>query len=128
MVRDDESQVHHSPTRNLPLKILILIITILLCCYFCCLVTKSYLTILQLHELYVTHRAPLFMRFPRQQYWSGLPFLSPRAIFQPSLDSDSNPSPLRWQVDSLPLSHQGSPLYFLYFHPPNSSIINMEHY
>ena len=45
------------------------------------------------------------MRFPRQEYRSGLPF--------PSLGDLPNPgteplSPV-WQADSLPLSHQGSP-------------------
>ena len=48
----------------------------------------------------VTYQGPLFA-FPRQEYWSGLPFPSP-GIF-PTLGS--NPGLLHWQVDSLPLSH-----------------------
>ena len=40
----------------------------------CCLVAKSCPTLLQPH---VTRQAPLSMRFPRQEYWSGLPFPSP---------------------------------------------------
>ena len=28
----------------------------------------------------VAHQAPLFRRFPRQGYWSGLPFPSPRDL------------------------------------------------
>ena len=51
--------------------------------------------------------APLSMRFPRQKYWSGLPF-SFQGIF---LTQGPNPSLLcllHWQVDVLPLSHQGS--------------------
>ena len=28
----------------------------------------------------VAHQAPLSMGFPRQEYWSGLPFLSPDHI------------------------------------------------
>ena len=28
----------------------------------------------------VAHQAPLYMRFPRQEYWSGLPFSSPEDI------------------------------------------------
>ena len=31
----------------------------------------------------VTHQAPLSMRFSRQEYWSGLPFLSPGDLPQP---------------------------------------------
>ena len=48
------------------------------------------------------------MEFSRQEYSSGLPFPSQR-IF---LTKGSNPHLLRflhWQVDSLPLSHLGSP-------------------
>ena len=29
----------------------------------------------------VAHQAPLSMGFPRQEYWSGLPFSSPRKIY-----------------------------------------------
>ena len=44
------------------------------------------------------------MGFPRQEYWSGLPFLSPGD--HPDRGIKLRPSTL--QVDSLPLSHQGS--------------------
>jgi len=30
----------------------------------------------------VAHQAALFMGFPRQEYWSGLPFLSPKNKFR----------------------------------------------
>ena len=43
------------------------------------------------------------MGFPRQEYWSGLPFPTP-GIF---LTQGSNPRFLRWQADSLPLCPQG---------------------
>ena len=43
------------------------------------------------------------MGFPKQEYWSGLPFLSPG---DPGIKPMSFASVL--QVDSLPLSHQGS--------------------
>ena len=58
----------------------------------------------------VARQGPLSMGFPRQEYWIGLPFPSP-GIF---LTQGSNLSLLHWQVDSLPLRHQGSPkqLYF----------------
>ena len=45
------------------------------------------------------------MGFPRQEYWSGLPFPSPGEL--PDLGNEAE-SPT-WQADSLPLSHQGSP-------------------
>ena len=45
----------------------------------CCLVTQLYLTIsLFAIPWTVAHQAPLSMGFPRQEYWSGLPFPSLR--------------------------------------------------
>ena len=38
----------------------------------------------------VVHQTPLSMGFPRQEYWSGLPF--PSHFLDPEID---------WQVDSL---------------------------
>ena len=37
----------------------------------------------------VAHQAPLSMRFPRQEYWSGLPFPSPRDLPDPWIKSVS---------------------------------------
>ena len=45
------------------------------------------------------------MEIPRQEYWSGLPFPSPGDLPNPGIE----PGSPAWQVDSLPLSHQGSP-------------------
>ena len=72
-----------------------------ICC--CCLVAKSRPTFAT--PWTEDQQAALSMGFTRQEYWSGLPF--------PSLEDLSNPgiklaSPV-WQVDSLPLSHRGSP-------------------
>ena len=33
--------------------------------------------------------APLSMGFPRQEYWSGLPFLSPRGLPDPGIEPGS---------------------------------------
>ena len=58
------------------------------------------------------------MGFPRQEYWSGLPFPSP-GIFATQGSELSLP---HLQANSLPLSHQGGPLetymyiYFLYIY------------
>ena len=43
--------------------------------------------------------------FSRQEYWSGLPFPSPRDLPDPGIEPTS-PAVL---MDSLPLSHQGTP-------------------
>ena len=56
----------------------------------------------------VAHQAPLSMGFPRQEYWSGLPFLSPGDLPHPGMEPTSPVSPT-WQVDSLPVSYLGSP-------------------
>ena len=34
----------------------------------------------------VAHQAPLSMRFPRQEYWSRLPFLSPGDLPDPGIE------------------------------------------
>ena len=58
----------------------------------------------------VAHQAPLSMGFPRQEYWNGLPFSSPGDLPDPGIELTSPESPAL-QVDSLPLSYQGSPNY-----------------
>ena len=45
------------------------------------------------------------MGFSRQEYWSGLPFPSPRDLPKP----ETEPMSPALQVDSLLLSHQGRP-------------------
>ena len=47
------------------------------------------------------------MGFPRQGYWSGLPFPSPGHL----PDQGSNLHLLHGQADSLPLGHLGSPVF-----------------
>ena len=53
-------------------------------------------------------QAPLSMGFPRQEYRSGLPFPSPRALLTQGLNPDLLHL-LHWQVNPLPLRHLGSP-------------------
>ena len=57
-----------------------------------------------------TNQAPLSMGFPRQGYWSGLPFPTPGDLPDPRIEPVSPASPV-WHVDSLPLSYLGSPKY-----------------
>ena len=45
----------------------------------------------------VASKAPLSVGFPRQEYWSGLPFLSPGELPDPEIE----PRPPALQVDSL---------------------------
>ena len=47
------------------------------------------------------HQVPLSMGFPRQEYWSGLPFPPPGDL----PDAGIKPTSRALQVDSLPLSH-----------------------
>ena len=59
----------------------------------------------------VISQAPLTMGFPRQQYRHGLPFPSPGTLPDPEVEP-SNPA---LQVDSLQLSHLGSPFIIFTF-------------
>ena len=47
----------------------------------------------------------LSLEFPRQEYWSGLPFLTPGDLPDPGIE----PEFPALQADSLPLGHLGSP-------------------
>ena len=51
------------------------------------------------------HQAPLSMEFSRQEYWSGLPFLSSRDLSNPGIKPRSS----TLQADSLPPEPQGKP-------------------
>ena len=51
----------------------------------------------------VACQAPPSMRFPRQEYWSRLPFPSPGDLPDPGIE----PTSAAWQVDSLLLNHPG---------------------
>ena len=55
-----------------------------------------------------THQAPLSMRFPRQEYWSGLPFPSPRDLPDPGMEPVS---PVL--AGGIFTCHQGSPFEWL---------------
>ena len=52
----------------------------------------------------VIYQTPLSMEFPRQEYWSVLPFPSPKDLPDSGIKSASPASPVL-QEDSLPLSH-----------------------
>ena len=48
------------------------------------------------------------MEFPRQEYWSGLPFPPPEDLPDPGMESESPVSPALW-VDSLLTEPSGEP-------------------
>ena len=58
----------------------------------------------------VAHQAPQSMVFSRQEHWSGLPFPPPGYLPNPGIKAASPAFPAL-QVDSLLLSHWGSPLH-----------------
>ena len=53
-------------------------------------------------------QAPLSMEFSRQEYWSGLPFPTPRDLPNPGIKLVSPVFPAL-QVDSLPVEPSGKP-------------------
>ena len=59
----------------------------------------------------VTCQTPLSMEFPRQEYWSWLPFPSTGGGGLPNPGIEPKSPAL--QADSLPLSHLGSPGHYL---------------
>ena len=61
------------------------------------------------HFSCVPHQAPLSMAFSRQEYWSGLPCPLPGDLPNPGIEPVS-PASSASKVDSLLLSHQGSPV------------------
>ena len=54
----------------------------------------------------VVHQAPLFVGFPRQEYWSEFPFPSPGDFPNPGMKSGSP----ALQADSLPSEPPGKPV------------------
>ena len=75
---------------------------------YCCLVTMSCLTFVTPRT--VARQAPPSMDFPGKDTGVGCHFLL-QGIF---VAQESNPHLLHWQVDTLPLTHQGS-------HPQNTA-------
>ena len=60
----------------------------------------------------VARQAPLSMGLSRQEYWSGLPCSPPGDLSNPMIEPISPASP-SLQVDSLPMSHRGSPYVYI---------------
>ena len=62
----------------------------------------------------LAYQAPLFMEFSRQEYWSGLPFPSPRDY----PDSGITPRSPALMADSLPSKPVGKPNICIQIHTP----------
>ena len=60
------------------------------------------------HFVTVVHQAPLFMGFPRQEYWSGFLFSSQGDLPEPGIEPVASAAWPALQADSLPLGHWGS--------------------
>ena len=86
--------------------------------YLCCSLAKLCLTLCD--PVDCSLQGSSVHGVSRQEYWSGLSFPPPR-IFP---TQGSSPHLLHWQVDSLSLSHQGSPFYILAI--MNSAAMNMK--
>ena len=63
------------------------------------------------------------MGFPRQQYWSGLPYPPPGDLPNPGIEPVSLMSNLHWQVSSVPLAPPLCPWAML---KPRNSCFNEE--
>ena len=69
---------------------------------------RCYSLVVKCDQLFATpwtaaYQALLSMGFPRQEYWSGLPFPTPDLP-----DPEIEPASPHWQAVSSPLSHLGS--------------------
>ena len=59
------------------------------CCVCVCVCSCSVMSD-SLQPLWtVARQAPLSMRFPRQEYWSGLPFPTPEDLSKPGIEPES---------------------------------------
>ena len=78
--------------------------------------TNTYMVLLRFNRVLlsltpqtVACQSPLSMGFSRPEYWSRLPFPSPRDLSDPGIETASP----AWQADSVSLSHLGSPINIL---------------
>ena len=82
-------------------KLLIGKICVCVCVCVCVLVAQLFFAT----PWTVALQAPWCVGFPRQEYWSGLPFPSPGDLPHPGIE----PGSLALQVDSLPFEPPGKP-------------------
>ena len=85
---------------------------------YCVLVTQSCPTVCDPMDC-TAHQALLSMGFPRQRYWSGLPFPSPGDLPDPGI----KPRSLALQSDALPSEWLGKPWSLPNCHQPESWLL-----
>ena len=78
-------------------------------CYFCAVLSRFSHVQLFATPWTVACKAPLFMKFSRQEYWSALPFPPPGDLPDPGTEPSSPVSPAL-QEDSSPAEPLGKPL------------------
>ena len=70
----------------------------------------------------VAHQVPLSMGFPKQEYWSGLPFPSPGDLHTPGMKPASPALADRFFITESP----GAPIFNLVIHYSIERIITMK--
>ena len=83
-------QTSEQPLRSVATALWVAVL-IVHACMFCCV--RLFAT-----PWTIARQAPLSMGFPRQEYWSGLPFPSPGRLPHPGIKSVSLASPARSSV------------------------------
>ena len=99
-IRDQDLKVEKYVLKSVKVSMMSLLVQLCWCCLVALVLSDSFVT-----PWTITYQVPLFMGFPRQEYWSRLPFPSPGDLPNPRVE----PASPAWQADSLPLSHLESP-------------------
>ena len=74
----------HSKIENEITQVIGCCVCVCMCVYSCSVMSDS------LQPLWtIARQAPLSMRFPRQEYWSGLPFPTPEDFPEPGIEPES---------------------------------------
>ena len=71
----------------------------------------------------VAHQAPLFIAFPRKEYWSGLPFPSLGDLPNPGIEPGSPTLQADFLLSEPPGKPEGSLGVPLCYYPPHSLVI-----
>ena len=78
-----------------------------------CMLSHSVMSDSLVPQWTVAHQVPLSVGFSRQEYWSGLLFLSPGNLPNPGVEASSPVSPAL-QADFLLLELSGKPIFTSY--------------
>ena len=84
---------------------MIYVIYALYFCIYMCILSHSIVSNSFVTPWTTAHQAPLSMGFPRQEYWSGLPFPSPGDLPNPGIEPRSS----TLEADALTSEPPGKP-------------------